>query len=628
MRLTKAMAAGAILLAAWGPASAEPAAPVPTTLHDLDLRLGAMFKDGHVPGASVAIVEDGHVVFAKGYGYADVSRKLPATADTPFRAGSISKNFTAISVMTLVEQHKLSLDAPIATLLPHVHFANPWEKTDPVRLVNLMEHTTGWPDIGTRVLAKDEKSWSVQQGVDFSSGDFVSRWKPGYFTVYNNAGPAVAALAVEKASGRDFDSYVRDIVLRPMGMASADFDLPPDLARRIAKSYSSDGAETPYQYIVLKPAGSLNVSAGELAQLVRLYLGRGTVDGHTILSPSSVDRIERGESNLGYRAGGFTGAYGLGNAIFPDTGVMFRGHNGSIDSFTAVMGYSVRCRCGYVLMANGGDGVDFGTPLAQMVQTYLARGLKMEPPPTITVKPSELESYAGYYWSVTPPNALLRPYTDILNIGHVTAGANKLTVAPLMGLLPGTDFLPTSTHLFRRADHETPSLAFVSDAGRTYKIGAFNAAVQVSAWVVALVMAVIVATVLGTLIGVFLPLVQLILRPILGRWIAAGTWVLRLMPILSVLAFGVTFALPILAYADSGATAVHALATVGWYSLLILVCSVLYPLFAVAGVFLSVRDRAAPAFVRAYVGATSLALTVAAIYAASIGWFAVRVWEM
>src|SRR5215469_8996916 len=90
----------------------------PTTIPALDQRLAQMFHDGKIPGASVAIIEGGKVVFAKGYGYADVAKKIPATADTPFRAGSISKSLTSIAIMTLVEQHKLSLDDKLADFAP------------------------------------------------------------------------------------------------------------------------------------------------------------------------------------------------------------------------------------------------------------------------------------------------------------------------------------------------------------------------------------------------------------------------------------------------------------------------------------------------------------------------------
>ncbi|MGD0191901.1 MAG: serine hydrolase domain-containing protein [Rhizomicrobium sp.] len=215
--------------------SASAGQPKPAaSIADLDARLGAMLRDAHIPGASVALIENGQATFTRGYGYADLARRIPATADTPFRAGSISKSFTSIAIMTLVEQRKLSLDETLAQFAPDVHFVNPWEQTNPVRLGNLLEHTTGWPDIGTRVLAKDEKSWSVLQGVQFSSPEFVSRWAPGRFMVYNNAGPAVAAVALERASGKSFDDYLRDDVLRPMGMPTADFALPPQLASRRA----------------------------------------------------------------------------------------------------------------------------------------------------------------------------------------------------------------------------------------------------------------------------------------------------------------------------------------------------------------------------------------------------------
>ena len=94
-----------ILVDAAGP---EGSPPPPETVQELDRQLAALFAKGHIPGATVAIVENGQVTFAKGYGYADVAKKIPATADTPFRAGSISKAITSIAVMTLVERGMLS----------------------------------------------------------------------------------------------------------------------------------------------------------------------------------------------------------------------------------------------------------------------------------------------------------------------------------------------------------------------------------------------------------------------------------------------------------------------------------------------------------------------------------------
>ncbi len=612
------LAAAALLAALPVSALAKDAKP-PQSVQQLDAQLAAIFKDGKIPGATVALVENGRVTFAKGYGYADVAKKIPATGDTPFRAGSISKNFTAIGVMTLVEQHKLSLDMKIADFAPQVRFVNPWEKTNPIRLANLMEHTTGWPDIGTRVLAKDEKSWSILKGVEFSSPDFVSRWKPGAFMVYNNAGPAVAALALEKASGKTYDQFMRDAVLHPLGMKSADFDLTPDLAKCISKSYGADGSETPYQYIVLKPAGSLNISAREMAQLVRFYLFGGFVDGRRVLSPESVARIERSETNLASKDG-FVQGYGLGNAIFPDSGPTFRGHNGSIDSFTSVMGYNRRSNSGYVLMANGGEGVDFATPVANLVQAYLTRDIKMTPPPTVKVSADDLAKYAGVYRVITPPNALLRPYVEIpsLVLGRVSVADGKLVVS-------GNDFFPVAPHVFRRHDREDASLAFVEEDGHVYKIGAFNAAEKAPSWLVAGSYIAGVLAILGAVIGLVM-LIPWIVFAAQGR--LAGGIVMRIAPLLSVVFLGIMVALPLMAYSDAGASAVHQLADIGWYSLTILISSVLFPLFALTGLVLALRNAEAHAIVRGYVIASSLGLLTFAAYFASIGWFAMRTWEM
>lgn len=596
----------------------------PRSIGEVDTRLGALIREANIPGATVALVENDRVTFAKGYGMADVTAHEPATADTPFRAGSISKSLTAIAVMTLVERGKLSLDDRLADFAPDVHFTNPWEATHPIRLANLLEHTTGWPDITTGVLAKDEKAWSVREGVQFASGSYVSRWAPGRFMVYNNAGPAVAALALERATGAPFDDYLRGAVLRPMGMATADFALPPDLARRIAKSYAPDGKETPYQYIVLKPAGSLTASARELAQLVRLFVSEGVVDGSRILSPESIARIERSETNLASPVG-FTNGYGLGNTEFPDPGIAFRGHNGQIDSFTAVYGYNRRCHCGYVLMANGGSGVNFGTPMAELIQSWLTRDLSLQAAPEVPVPTATLARYAGFYRVITPPNSLLRPYLEILNGTRVQVKGNRLVFASL-----GDDreFLAVSDHLFRRPDREGPSVAFVEEGGKVYRLGALTgASVQTPGWMVALVGLVAAGLALGALIGVamLLPWLWLAFR---GRLAGSGGLFMRLAPLASTACFGALMAMPLMVIAGSSTSALHQLADIGPYSLTLLGCSIAFPVLALGAWVKAFRNRDARRMVRAYILIHAGSLLVTAAYLAALGWIPMRSWAM
>jgi CubicO group peptidase (beta-lactamase class C family) len=608
-----------MLVASSGADEAKPGA-APQTLEQLDERLAKQFKDDGIPGAAVAVVEDGALAFVKGYGLADKAKGVAVTPDTVFRAGSISKSLTGIAIMTAVQDGKLSLDSRLRDLAPEVKFANPWEQTDPVRLVHLLEHTTGWPDISLRVLTTDRKDWTLQRGVQESSPEFVCRWKPGRFAIYNNAGPAVAGLVLERASGEGFDAYMRERVLRPMGIATGDFELTPELASRLSKSYASDGSETPFQHIILGPSGSLDTSARELSQLVRFYLGRGTVDGREILTPASVERLERGESTLASASGFAEYAYGLGNIAFPDTGATFRGHNGGIDSFSSVYGYSQAAKAGYVLLANGGGGVNIAQPAAQLVQAYLTRKLPHWPVATAGVDAADLAAAAGVYRSITPSNTLTHPYQEILGLRWVKAGQGRLVVG-------GHDYFPAGGRVFGRADRETPSFAFVEADGRTYRLQVITAAVKERPWRVAAIAAVLGLLVLGALVGLLMSPIWLV-AGLRGRLGARGGAGVRLLPLLAVIALLVTFGLPF-GYLVSGAIPeALRLAHPGPYSYAILASSLLFPLLALLGLWRALVAPDVGRIVRLYAALTSLAVLAFSAYAAAIGWLPARTWTM
>jgi len=595
----------------------------PQTIDELDARLAKSFEQSGVPGASVAVIEGGQVVLLKGYGYADVARKTGATPDTIFRAGSISKSFTGIAVMTLVEQKKLDLAGKLADLAPEVKFSNPWESTDPVRLAHLLEHTTGWPDISLRIYTLDGKGWSTLRGVEETSREFTSRYKPGHFPVYNNAGPAVAGYILEKASGETFSAYLRDHVLRPMGMSTSDFDLPAELEARLAKSYERDGSETPYQYIILPPAGSLATSARELSQLVRFFIGRGTVDGTTVLSPDGVGRIERSETTLA-SAAGFTNGYGLGNAPFPDDGLNFRGHNGGIDSFTSVFGYRAADGMGFALLANGGEGVDFNSAATQLVKAYLLRNSKFEAPAAAHLPAEQLPRYAGFYRTINPPNRLIQPLadiTDFLGPPHVTAVADHLE-------LGGRHLIPVGPHSFRRADRDVPTVGFVDEGGDVYKIGPFNAQVQVSAWHMITPWLVCGVLLIAVVLSVVMLPLWLVAWP-RGRLKQRGGAAVRFVPMVGLAALLATFGMPLVQLGSNSIRGLHRLADVGPYSLTIFLCSIVFPLCGGLGLWLAWRRGGdVGRFAKVYATLAGFGLLSSAVYALTIGWLGAMTWRM
>ena len=153
--------------AAFGQEAAQdkPKTPEPKTLQELDAALAKVLADEKVPGMGVAIIERGAVVFEKGYGYADVAAKTPVGPQTRFRAGSVSKVFIGLSAMALAEAGKLSLDAPLASLAPEIPVQNPFEKDAPLRLVHLLEHTSGWPDYTLKQFATHGRGMTLADAV-------------------------------------------------------------------------------------------------------------------------------------------------------------------------------------------------------------------------------------------------------------------------------------------------------------------------------------------------------------------------------------------------------------------------------------------------------------------------------
>src|SRR5262249_175010 len=155
-----------------------------------------------------------------------------------------------------------------------VAFANPWEASDPVRLVHLMEHTSGFDDIHMREYAlNDPTPISLKDALAFGASSRVCRWAPGTRMSYCNSGPAVLAAVIEKITGQRFEDYVQEHFFNPLRMDTASYFYTPEVERRLTKLYHNDGVTSyPYWHIAYRPAGAINASANDMANYVRFYL--------------------------------------------------------------------------------------------------------------------------------------------------------------------------------------------------------------------------------------------------------------------------------------------------------------------------------------------------------------------
>ena len=208
------------LLAPAGPAAAQSAA----VLAEIDQGMERYRLDAHIPGMVWGVVKDGRLVHVKGAGVQDVESKRPVTADTLFRIASMTKAFTALSVLKLRDDGKLSLDAPAETYVPELRgWRTPTEDSPKIRVRELITHTAGfvtddpWGDRQTP-LPEDEFTRLLNDGVPFTRPTATAM-------EYSNLGYALLGRIVANVSGQPYKDFVQRTLLTPLGMTATGYDV-------------------------------------------------------------------------------------------------------------------------------------------------------------------------------------------------------------------------------------------------------------------------------------------------------------------------------------------------------------------------------------------------------------------
>jgi CubicO group peptidase (beta-lactamase class C family) len=386
-----------------GPAktsNATPAASVSTPSHGtaghaltqvdveefFDLLTNDQLAREDVAGAVIGVVKDGQVLFAKGYGLADVEKGIPATADASlFRIGSISKLITWTAAMQLVEQKKLNLDEDVNTYLD---FKIPPAFGKPITLRNLMTHSAGfedtWRDLG---VADAQQLIPLENYVKTHMPKRI--YPPGEISAYSNYGATLTGYLVQRISGKSFEEYANENIFRPLGMTRTTFTQPPpgDLAPLVAKGYGL--ASVPagrFEYMTLFPAGSVSASANDMCKFMIAHLQDGQLDGARILSPETArlmhSRMVIFDERLNSWAYGFYEESTNGHRII--------GHGGDLQRFHSDLHLIVDANTGFFVSYNSKGNGDLGLDRQRLLQMFMDRYF-----PAASAEPTAVSKSAG-----------------------------------------------------------------------------------------------------------------------------------------------------------------------------------------------------------------------------------------
>lgn len=305
-------------------------------------------KRGDMTGLSIALIDDQKIVWSEGFGLADKSNERKAAPQTLYRAGSVSKLFTAIAVMQLVEAGKLNLDAPLVQYVPDFSLKSRFGSTDAITLGNTLSHHAGIPG---NIL---DGMWS-DSPVSFKSvaarlGDYYAAYPPNTVFAYSNAGYALAGHAIENVSGEAYTDYVEQHLLTQLGMSQSNFTLNVDDSQ-LAKSYW-EGDEIREPGLRDIPAGGLVTNVLDLSRLV-MAMHSMHAGNPGILQPNSFKRmITPAKLNSPYIIDNLNG---LGFFVDPSAldGQFFAvGHEGQTMGHSASLVSIPELKLGVVILGN------------------------------------------------------------------------------------------------------------------------------------------------------------------------------------------------------------------------------------------------------------------------------------
>jgi len=429
-----------------------------TTLTALKDSIQKILIETKTPGAGVVLVSGDSTVWLEGLGKADIENNIDVNENTMFRLGSVSKVYVALAILKLQEEGRLNLKDKIRDLIPEIKFNNPWEDKFPIRIENLLEHTTGWSYWHYAELGSDDpKPKTLKESLDYYPKSRTSEFIPGTRIQYSNAGTSVAAYIIEKVSGLTFEDYIDKYFFKPMGMENMTYLQTEQYKKTGAKLYDN-GIQLNYFNILYRPSAALNGSPKDMVKMIKFFINRGKINNNQLLSDSSLRRMERSESMPILSKLELYRRNGLSNFGIYYNGFIYFGHGGSVPGGNADFAYLPEFNLGYAVMINGSDE-NAVNGIAGLIKNYQTRDLTQKPVETdnkkfkITIDPS------GYYTIINPGYEFTRILNPIKNVHKVWIKNDTVYIKRLLDGNSTTKYIPAGNNEFRSI--KTNRIAFV-----------------------------------------------------------------------------------------------------------------------------------------------------------------------
>ena len=434
----------------------------------IDGLMGAHMQSRNIPAATVSVVKDGRLFFAKGYGHADAEKTLPVVAEkTLFRPGSISKLFTWTAVMQLYERGQLDLDADINSYLDQ--FQIPDTYPEPITMKHLLTHTPGFEEGGLGYLFVRSADEIVPLSESLKAHIPWRVRPPGTYSSYSNFGTVLAGLIVANISGMPFNEYIEKNIFEPLGMENSTFrePLPDSMAENMATGFKyKSGLYQAGEFEFISnfgPAGALSSTATDMARFMIAHLQNGRYGNNRILKDETARQMHSQLYTLDPRLSGMAHGFYESSA----NGQHIIGHGGDTVYFHSNLALLPEHNLGlYVSYVTNG-----GRARLELLKAFLDRYFPAAEGPPLTA-PEGFQERAGRF-----AGSYRFTRHNWSTIEKLTALASTISVSPteentllVSGLFPQPmQFVEVEPLLFKQLDGwQTIAFKESEDGGITH----------------------------------------------------------------------------------------------------------------------------------------------------------------
>jgi CubicO group peptidase (beta-lactamase class C family) len=412
-----------------------------------------------VAGATVHVLKDGQTLLLKGYGYADQEKKTavdPAT--TAFRLASISKLFTWISVMQLVEQHKLDLDTDVNTYLD---FQIRPAFGKPITLRNLMTHTAGFEEVGRNLLFVDTK-YKIPLRQFLIENQPNRFFPPGVIPAYSNYGVGLGGYIVEHISGQPFEQYVREHIFAPLGMTHSSFEEPVPSHILASEGYrSTDQKPLGFEIFIPAPAGGVSSTATDMGRFALALLNGGELEGKRILQPETLAAMWTPQ----FRASEALAPICMGFYQVWRNGLRFIGHEGDLIAFHSMFFLEPQKKLVLFISYNSSGSANKNRD--EIIRLFADRYYPSSERPTyLKLSSSEAKEYAGTFVPTRRADSNVSAIGNLFQQGIASVDKDGVLTVDLFNDSHGhaAKWKPIGKDLWQEVDEQN-KLFYIRDAG-------------------------------------------------------------------------------------------------------------------------------------------------------------------